>query len=814
MIRILPALLLAAQAALAAVRPGENLLANPIFESDQLEVPACWAITSGKEFYAWRANGGPRQLPAMRFSAKTPAGLSVRQGGMKLLEGGRYRLVCWLRAKDFAAKKAGLVVANAGWSWSDGIRFDRLSGGWSRHVADVTIASASRDGSWTAIFFADGFTGEIELADVSLTPLDAASAEGASLSEKAAAAEAPRLVPICPILSEIPDADRRIVFRYYGRLSEGTEKDCDVRLTTANGVSTRSLVREGTKVPLPKGSEAGDLTAAVVVRKTGKVLFERRFSYRVVYPPVRPTRGERLNNLVEEYVNRPLKSGGHGALKLAFARSVWLFVSADADSVTFDGREIIGPDVPRHEAFVEAGTGEHELAVTGANGGSLVVRRIPEVFDYVTFDPELQRRFVFPAVTTLSCGRIAPEDRETFRKTGHLWVGDIPTTELKDVDELHALLTTGKYADDPVYCGVCCDEQDPWKAKTMSDYARGLWEFRPERDFRVYSWVVGKPFLKAPNADMASAALNVSGGRGRFLNEIYCMTKPTEAEARAAARDWIVGNYRAWRELFPEMPCGYAPIFGSFTRFALGWSLAPHCEVDFRCLLDLAFNILVNDPELVDIPMTGLWGNNYADYCDKELNEWSFRLLRHYCIEGKREMLSRSFGLSYLPGHLMNGDFAEGLSGWTAEGPVRIETIAGFGELAEGRGGREKLTCGDTFAALPRGARVSRTAAGLEPGRWYVLDCLTFLTDDARANRADRTDPGISISVSGGEIVRTDRQCHDRGRGTKPAALVHVQTVVFTAAGREAKIVFSADGTPEGREAGLNCIGLRRSIRQ
>ena len=74
---ILAIILAAASSAPAAVKVGNNVLANPIFESDQLDVPGCWNMTSGKDVYVWSANGGPKSRPAVTFDASRADGGAV-----------------------------------------------------------------------------------------------------------------------------------------------------------------------------------------------------------------------------------------------------------------------------------------------------------------------------------------------------------------------------------------------------------------------------------------------------------------------------------------------------------------------------------------------------------------------------------------------------------------------------------------------------------------------------------------------------------------------------------------------------------------
>ena len=787
---------------LAAIRVGDNLLANPIFESDQLEIPGCWNLTAGREVYVWSANGGPRAVPAVTFDASRTNGVasfSLRQGGFRLLPGGRYRISCWIKASDFQCRRGGILVANTGWRWSAGVRLDSFSGGWKR-FSEEFVAEPSSDGSWFAILFADSFSGRIELADVLLMPLDKETAAGTRFSDKAEAVESPRLVPV-DLLHSIPSSRRTVSFRYFGRLDGGEESDYDVRVEIGGKASARKLIRDKTTMPLPTGEDGGEMTASVVRRKDGTAIFSRRYSCHVVDVPANPTCGTRLNGLVEEYVRRRLKPGGSGAIRLAFDRNVWLYVSADAESVEFDGREVIGPDVPDHEAFVEASVGEHRLFVRNAKGGELIMRRIPEILDYMVGKNDL-REYARRSLTTLCCGGVAADDLAWFKKSGRVWIGNVMTSELKGSAELAQIIDGSKYVATNAYDGVSCDEQGPWKAKMMSDYAKGLWEYSGRPNFRVYSWVVGKPFYEASNADMLSATVNGSGGRGRFMNEIYCIAKPTEDETRKAARDWMVGNYRAWRELLPLARHGYAPIFGAFVQMRNGgWTLSPYSDVDFRYVLDLVFNVLVNEPEMMDVPMTGVWGSNYSG---PELKRWTFRLFRHYLVEGRRTMLSDECGITFRPGHIRDCDFAAGAGNWRTAGDVRFDRIRGFGDKFEFRGGRQKLEVGDTFAVLRKtggvAAEVSQKATGLAPGRRYRLEFKSFFVTDARSGASACRPTGVRARISDAENVKA--------LPLPSNAKVNWHEVFFTAKGQKAEIVLTTADSPADEDVGVNCVGL------
>ena len=790
------------------VAVGENLLSNPIFESDQQVTPAFWHIIAKGATYEWNATGGPDASPALRFRAETNGTFSVRQNGLRLCAPGRYRISCQVKARDFRAKAAGFALAEPGWRRPVGLKIASGTYDWQRIEKVVEIDRPTKDGTWFAVFHAERCAGTIEVTDVQVSSVDAETASRTRFSKETEIREAPRLVPMKPILAFIPAHDRRVFFSFFGRIREGVADDYEVVLEADGKTSRAPLGREMFPVPLPDGAQEGRFTASVVRRGATRPIFRREFPYRVMSFPAKVTTGRRLNNLVEELENRKLSAGASASIPLAFARDVWLYISAEAEKVTLDGEELRGLHYPAHETFREVSAGTHVLAVSGAKGGALIVRRIPETLDYQTSAGDFQRTRVFPAVTSLNGIRIAQGDQTLFRETGHLHIGSVGMTDFASRADLEARLNGCAAMADSFCSGVTCDELNPWSARKMSELAETYWAYRLPVGKRIYSWVVGKPFFTATDHDAVSAILNIGGGKGRLLNEFYCRTRATEEEARAYVRDWLLGNLRAWERFSPVLRHGYAPIFGAYTEMPSGSTVSPHCDVDYRYYLDLQFNLLANEPAFVDIPCTGVWGTNYSDI---ELKGWTFRLLRHYCVEGQRTMLADAFGLRYRPGHLKNGDFAEGLSGWTVAGDVRPTQVEGFGLESELRGGRNMPPIGDTFAELRgSGATIAQKATGLTPGRDYVLTFMTFSPDDARARRKNDRPVRIEVKVKGARIGQEGVFAKARRRPKTPqGATVTGNRVVFTAESSTAEIAFVL-GPDEA--VGINAIGLRRAI--
>ena len=107
-------------------------------------------------------------------------------------------------------------------------------------------------------------------------------------------------------------------------------------------------------------------------------------------------------------------------------------------------------------------------------------------------------------------------------------------------------------------------------------------------------------------------------------------------------------------------------------------------------------------------------------------------------IEGNTEDLAAKYGFKYLPGHLKNGDFTEGLAHWNASGSVKAVTVKGLGQRYQARRWYPP-SIGDTACQFTRSDKAPNTLSakigGLTPGKQYVLRYLlvTNLTVGATA---------------------------------------------------------------------------------
>ena len=828
--------LMAFVSALAAVNPGENILSNGKLEADQTDYPICWSVyVRDRKLVKWMPSGGPDSLPYFRLfsTAPEPHDTSVRQGGIRLVSNGVYRLSVKVRTKDFRCKNAGVVVANGGWKRSVAVgNIPKDTAGQWKEMS-CRFEPFDRDGVHTVIFFATGFTGTFDVADLRLTAENDVALAETEPSALSVAVNVPRFVPIAPLLWEIPRTKREVAFRFFGKVPAGRVEDYDLVVSVGGG-ELRVPVTEGVMtVKLPEGAEGGVMTVRGVARATGREMCREQFTFRTVEAPAMPADcGRRLNNLSMELLSAQLK-GNDEPQRFAFTapRSGWLYIAVRgcprAETATLDGREVITGDTPRSETFREVAAGPHEITVRGRGEGRLVVRAIAEIISYCPcvkcpvsegprYDWPYEERYVLPAVTTENGGIIPTNARPSFLARGYRWIANLNTTGLSS-NALERALERCAGLTAPHYAGVTCDEQFFYKPHEIAAYTKGLkaYDFVHSPERVIYTWIVGKPMTPALDQEFLATCINVSRGRGRLLLEMYCRTVgETEDEAHAYLKRCVADALDRYRERHPLSVASAGAIFGNFNQMPI-LSLAHNPAVDYKYYLDMQLNMAANDPSCRDLGAVGYWGCNYAD---DEMKRWSFALMRHYVVEGHTNMLSSTYGYRYRPGYLEDGDFRGGLASWRVSGKVRADSHPEFARRSQCRwGGNGGI--GDTFAVLTREdgvpATVSQTAKGLVPGRTYCLQFSTFDVKDVKANRIAPRRFGIDAKLGAGADVRKDLSwvhVDERTKGrydfNDNVARVNLHHVVFTARAAETEIVFDNAAAKTGEELGINYVSL------
>ena len=846
-VRLAVAVACAAAMALAAVKPGENLLVNGALEADQADFPPFWnANACPKDSFKWHPSGGPDGLPYISVNAEKVPDVRLKQFGLDLAKDGRYRISMLVRTKGFrSGSHTGVMLVNSGlWKSTAGVLSLPMdtTGQWVR-VSNEFKCFAAPDG-YMAMMRVTDQKGELDIADIRLEALDELALSKSGPSKMVACEKTPRMVPLFPLLSKIPAEDPMMRFRFFGELEKSdSEYEAFVVVEGVDGRVVVPLSRDCTKMPLPQGVTNGVVSVGVAEMATGKTVTERKYNFRVIGARVshnrncdgagaavlRPSR--RLNNLCAELLSERLSEVGTNRFMFTMSRDGWSFTAVkgrigERFCVRIDGEDVIRRDTPRCETFRRLYAGEHELEVFGVENGSVVVREIAEILNYCPgvnsrvkenppYDWDFNERYVLPAVTTQLGGIVPKEHLDEFLKRGYVWADNMNLTG-GDAKTMVDKLANCQGMKSQKMCGVACDEQDYADVASINAYANGLWEFdlkkRPDRP--VYTWAYGKATQGAASFDFLAACMNVSGGRSKLVREHYVATRETEEDERLYLRNYVGVTFENYRKMMPEAMGSLGLVLGNFNQVPI-LSIVHHPEVDYKYTLDMQMNYAANDPAFRGLGLIGYWGSYYAD---EEMHRWSFALMRHYAVEGNTNMLSEAYGFRYRPDHMLNGDFRGTLAPWRTKGEVRVCSHDTFASRSQNRWGGSGGV-GDTFAVLVRGegeaASISQTLKGLVPGRKYCLQFATFDVKDVKANRIAPRRFGIEAKLSdGAEIDRALSWVHvdDRQKGRYSAndgvARINLHHIVFTAKTSNVEVTLSNAAALVGEELGVNYLSL------
>ncbi len=814
-----------------AVAEGENLLINGRFDAEQVDFPEFWSPSSAKNVFYDRVGGPDGKMPAVVLKAdgSVPGTASLRQQGLTLVAGETYKFSAYVKTKGFQCRAGGLIVHNSGWISATGITKFPADSRWTFHERTFTLMP-SKNNEYGVAMYATNLSGEIHFADVKLEAVSEGARKGST--SQASLVAAPRLVPLQPLLNKIPRAQAELTLKFYSMLPEKRETlEC---CAAVNGDPIPQqivpLAGDGTIRVRFTGLACGDygLKAVIRHRETQKTILEADYAISIVDPPaIDRSNVRQLNNLVAEVLNQPVSADtAPQSFTFVNPREGWVFVAfttgTPAPGLTVkldDSDTVITAATDRLEAFRELAAGEHRITVSGQGADArLIVRSIPEIFDYPpcassqvpengSYGWDFMKKHILYAVTTLNGGTLPGQALPEAKALGLKWLANFNVDSVGDPAELCGRMEKTGGMTQPQYDGFTSDELF-FGRTTIGNYTQALKVLRNPQNRLVYTWIVGKPSIHSLHTDFMSACLNASRGRGRLLFEAYCHPQDTEEAAAAYLDDMIGETMRRFNAFFSNAAAGTGIIFGNFNQIPI-ISLEHNPAVDFKYFLDMQVNLVANSPDFKNLATAGYWGTYYGD---EELVRWSFKLMRHYAVEGNKEMLSARYGFKYNPGFLTNGDFADGLKGWTAspaaEGSLRTQTIAGYGRNSQGRWGGG--SAGDTVCVLTRSAdkpnRISQTAQGLEVGKAY---CLQFVTADLKDVTGQKYNPrryGIRAELDGAEIlgdrgyVHIDRRNSGRYRDNSNVAKINLNRIVFRAKSASQVIAFHDEAAVFGEE--------------
>jgi len=295
----------------------------------------------------------------------------------------------------------------------------------------------------------------------------------------------------------------------------------------------------------------------------------------------------------------------------------------------------------------------------------------------------------------------------------------------------------------PNYDGIVIDEWasmiSPKEYRCFAEAIRKI-AANPEFHDRMISPYGGGRFGRERAKPAVKACIDAGY---KTAENMYIAEQPTQKAASEHLNERLRRNMLLYNDAFPDDDYARHMIMN------LGFLSGPpessdvYPGVDYKVYLDMQMNLLANDPTFF-----GLYGFQWyhIGYVDEEILRWSAKLLRHYCIEGKRDRLTTD---PYLLPHITNGDFDQGVAGWTVKSAeddsVSVRRTPGYGYL-QGRFGRN---VGDTVLVTRRASkapnRIMQEITELTPGRTYSVTM--FITDYGDYRRGKSVDQPHHASV-------------------------------------------------------------------
>ena len=749
-------LLLGAGATFAGEAP--NLLVNAEFAGDNLGGVLGWDVRQPNADAVTRFPGeGPDGATAIRL--ELAAGRRFEQGGIRLVEGERYRLSVAVRTRGLGEGAVRFFVRNAWWAGQLGPLVTLPSdthGEWVTLSDEALSPKPSKQPEMYCMLFLDKPLPADAVLEIAAPRLTALSEKGIAGSSNANAPTAfrPRLVPIDPLLSRLDAADARIEFYFGGDLDRAPDA-YDLVAAVDGRERTRApfdVRRRATAVlgPVEPGPHA--LRAAVVERTSGRTVAADEYPVEALVLRKLP-QGRRLNNFVSELYRGSAEAG---CFRFVNPRNGWVWLQL----TPADG----GPVVER---FLNLPVGEQAYEVPAA--GELRIHAIKPVplgsdgirlatTDYALYQygrdffdtkvrPFFTELFAWSAFTT-----VKPDMRAWLDRRG---VGLIEEVTFYSPQRTSLEKARACSVELPAYragMDLALDESEVRMPRSeFLNMSEAIWSGVGNTN-AISVWWSGpdkKAFADSRcQASLISSVVNSGRGRGKLLAEAYICPYRDFNETLAEEDNYLRFAASA-AEMVPAAREGTVFCFSGYVS-PEGANYHPACEPDMKFLYDHFIRRLATEPGLKGVGGLAATAFHHAD---EELMRWLAKCIRYYAIEGGTEPLAPRFGYSYLPGIVRNPDFAEGLSGWTAEpaepGSIADFTLKGYGRRVQYRT-HVPEGYGDRVAKFVRSAkgpnRLVQTLTGVVPGRTYSLSWCT-------ADLADVNDPG---SVAKESLLRAE----------------------------------------------------------
>ena len=450
---------------------------------------------------------------------------------------------------------------------------------------------------------------------------------------------------------------------------------------------------------------------------------------------------EKQNNLVSVL---PVQEGEEtGKYSFTTAENGWVYINFTASDPTSGKLEVtLDEETVQLETMRYLSAGEHILVLPDCADGLLTVKRIPSIYVFaagISFMPEvngyydyltLQERYL-ASTNLLHPGNMTTEAIHDYLSEGRKLLDNVHAAAVVegDIPRFHEVIANSRAMQHDEYAGFTVDEFNFTNDDELKAYPEALATLPDLKGRELYTCIYGDPReISEAQRKFVAAALDEPQYGGKLLLEVYCRTWPTQAEAERFLDEKLERNMQAVKAINPKIAERCGIILGSFNLMPY-ISLDHYPSVDYKVYLDMQMNRLANSEEFDQLSMVGYWGNSLID---EDLQHWSLELLRHYCVEGKRTMLSDEYNYQYELPYLINNDFKKGVEGWKAtvgrDGAITPQSNPTFAEDSIGIWQRGGSDAGDYFIVFKRGSEpnyLQQTAKSLTVGETYMLEYVT-----------------------------------------------------------------------------------------
>ena len=289
---------------------------------------------------------------------------------------------------------------------------------------------------------------------------------------------------------------------------------------------------------------------------------------------------------------------------------------------------------------------------------------------------------------------------------------------------------------------------------------------------RFWAWL-GIPWnALSSDVEPLIKALRVNGGYIAW--ESYAFGRNWQRELKTRYLNRAAG----FKELTGGME-NFVVCPGTFEYIDNNW------ELDFKVYLDMQLHAVATHPDFKGTAGIGMW---IAYYTNPEILRWYSALVKHYAVDGEREMLSKKYGFELKPAFVKSPNW-ENLTPWQIAGDAKLVPVA---ESQLKISPYMPKTTANLLQLTSDGKQTtsaSQQINGLTPQKVYTLEVMAV---DPQNDGSEVVYP-FTAEVKNAEVLdRSVRQLTNFSYKKKP--VYNVYKIRFKASDSSAQIVLQLTG--------------------